>query len=772
MKSFAMPILALACCCLPAVLAVAAETDNLALETSTARIDIARSPAPHIARLIHKGSGTAVVARPADTCLFTLVLEKDGKQEVLKSSQAKDTSAALQRADGEVKAVLRFSRFGTDGLSVEVVGACRPTQPLSRWSIRVKSGPGIRLAAVRFPIVNAVPVIGNPDDDFLVLPALPGTLIENPARNWMTGQSVTLQYPGNLSAQFIAYQDRTAGVYMAGMDAGSHPMALAVAKRGDGFAVQHEYTPLAAPGEDWESPYPVALGVTQGAWYDTADLYKQWAVRQPWCAKTLAQRDDVPAWWKAGQAVHVCEVRTYDGRRTCNGSYYAKLPDHLRTFREKIGGPVLAMLAGWENHRRWTAGDYFPIFDEPNARVALRQLCADGFRPFAFLSGLYYTFENEGRDASRIPAAENYLAHFVVDRKTGKPQVFSLNESSPNGSWKRHSYEFCVAVPATHNFFCGVIDRAHALGIDVLQMDQTVQGSGSACYSDRHGHAPGPGLYQTRAFEKLLARMREHGKRLSPEFALFHEEPHEQLIPYLDGFHVREYYEKRWYRAYPGAAAIPLFSYLYHEYAIGYGGDSAGLSRGKNPWLVRCHAMNLATGRTPGAAVWSSHQNALDAHPDQTAMLRNHCRLLRSRAGEYLLLGTMLHPYELDVPMLRYDLDADGKKYELERPAVLTSSWLSPAGHVGHVFVNVSDVKQTVAVGLDTRNVAPPDRCDADIYRSSSVRDFEQLQRNAASPLAFRSELAPGEVVFIEIRPRKAMRQGRTPPPYGMLAEV
>ena len=146
----------------------------------------------------------------------------------------------------------------------------------------------------------------------------------------------------------------------------------------------------------WQSPYPVALGVTQGRWCDTADQYKRWAVQQTWCAKTLAERRDIPAWWKDGPDVHVCEVRTYDNTRTCTGSYYPKLHDHLRTFREKIDGPIVAMLAGWENHRRWTGGDYFPVFDADQAKPVIQQLRQDGFRPFFFLSGLVLHVSERG----------------------------------------------------------------------------------------------------------------------------------------------------------------------------------------------------------------------------------------------------------------------------------------------------------------------------------------------------------------------------------------
>ncbi len=116
-----------------------------------------------------------------------------------------------------------------------------------------------------------------------------------------------------------------------------------------------------------------------------------------------------------------------------------------------------------------------------------------------------------------------------------------------------------------------MVDRAHAVGVDALQIDLTVSGAGGACWSVGHGHAPGEGLYQSRAFWNLLDTMRRHGKGLSPDFILFHEEPHGQLISHLNGFHVGDYCEKQWYRGYPGAVDIPLFSYLYHEYAIGYG---------------------------------------------------------------------------------------------------------------------------------------------------------------------------------------------------------
>jgi hypothetical protein len=96
-----------------------------------------------------------------------------------------------------------------------------------------------------------------------------------------------------------------------------------------------------------------------------------------------------------------------------------------------------------------------------------------------------------------------------------------------------------------------------------------------------------------------------------------------------------------------------------------------------------------------------------------------------------------------------------GKKPDFEGRAVLTSSWLSPKGSVGHVFVNVSGAKQPLAVRLDTRNAPTMPQSDADVYRSGEESGFEPLWRNASLPRDFRIELAPLESVFVEIRPVK-----------------
>ena len=208
------------------------------VQNQALRMEFEKSPAPFVSRLVHKGSGQALVASPVDTPLFSVILAKaDGPIETIGSDRAAESNIELAQTPIGQKVVIRYGKFPALDLAAEVTVACDANNPLTLWSIRVQNNTGRRLVAVRFPQLLAVSAIDASDDDCLVLPAYPGTLIENPGGNWRNGQSVTLKYPGELSSQFVAFQDRLAGLYLASMDPAGHPMAFTVARQADGFSL-------------------------------------------------------------------------------------------------------------------------------------------------------------------------------------------------------------------------------------------------------------------------------------------------------------------------------------------------------------------------------------------------------------------------------------------------------------------------------------------------------------------------------------------------------
>jgi hypothetical protein len=736
--------------------------DQATIENNVFGLTLKKTPAPYISSLVHKASGIALVSEPSERALFAILFAEPEGQNYVDSSLAGKTSLEVNRTTKGSEVVITYGGFPNLDLSARVHGTFSDQDPVSVWSIEVHNHTGRKMERVRFPLLEALPAIGDAGDDFLVFPMSAGVMIKNPRKNWPVDFGPWPSSPGPLSAQFVTYQDATAGIYLASRDTESHQKILSIWKsiwkKEDGFGVCHDYFLSDDAGDDWESPYAVSIGVTQGAWRDSADIYKSWAVTQTWCAKTLSQRADVPAWLRKGPLVYSSSMRTYDQKGIETGSYYPRLLEALRYLKRQTGTPILAMLADWEKHRRWTAGDCFPAFDEKNAQTVVSQIKSEGFRPFLFLSGLNYTFENEGPGGSKIPVPDGLLSQFVVDGKTGSPRAFSLEESFFSSAWKRRSYAFCVGTKGIQPFFRTMIDESLKLGVSVLQMDQTIDGAGEPCFSRQHEHAPGIGTYQTQGFQTLLQDMRAYGKGKDLDFALFLEEPHEQLIPFLDGFHMREYIEGLWYRGMPGAVGIPLFSYLYHEYAIGYGGDSAPIGpKGANAaWNVRCHAVNLVTGRTPGAATWMFPDQLFNAEPRALRMVRSHMRLLNAGASRYLMEGTMLHPFEIDAPPLTYSVNQYelGKSVQVEftESSILTSSWRAPDGCVGHVFVNLSSEAQSIDVVVDARKAPAGRLFDASVFRSERGDRFVPLWGGVHLPKHFSAVVAPDEVLLLELR--------------------
>ncbi len=119
------------------------------------------------------------------------------------------------------------------------------------------------------------------------------------------------------------------------------------------------------------------------------------------------------------------------------------------------------------------------------------------------------------------------------------------------------------------------------------------------------------------------------------------------------------------------------------------------------------------------------------------------------------MLGRMLHPYELAVPDLGLTVAVRrGPKWTsqpLPTPAVLTSSWQSPAGRIGHLFVNVSEKPRPLAISLDTRNLPAAGTYDVEVYRSTAGPALQPLWQKVKLPREYRTDLAPLETVFVEL---------------------
>ncbi|MCX7885688.1 MAG: DUF6259 domain-containing protein [Verrucomicrobiae bacterium] len=546
--------------------------------------------------------------------------------------------------------------------------------------ISVRNDSGRPLTGVRFP---ALAWPGKPEDGFLLLPRNDGCLIRSPGNvGWLPSCS----YPGTASLQLVAYYDNTGGLYVAAYDNRGFTKSFGVERRGDDLMLALWHWPSWTAGVHWHTDYDVAVATFRGDWQTAADIYKRWAVRQPWCRRTLAQRvadGDVPRWLVEPSLFYTFSLRgDSDGR-------LAQVPEQAAAWRGMLGAPVTMMLMGWEKLGPWVTPDYFPPFGGETAfRAATTALRAGGHHSLVFLSGLKWTLQKRGRsDAGWIDQTEQFEqrgAASAICSTNGLPQRWGKPEDDV-GEYA----QICAATPLAREILLGSALECQRLGIDCVQADQIVGGGLPPCYSFKHGHPPGGGNWCAMALYKLFDEIRREGKRRNPDFAWSIEEPAEFFIPVLDTYHARDYAQGRWPRDGAGVIGVPLFTHVYHEYLPGYGGDSCPVSSNFDPTILYQQGMNLVCGKATAVAVWGRNFDPRTTHSTQLRLLRSHIELWEGPAREFLVFGQRVSTPPLAVPTVRHRFFVRSGQplRELDLPAVLHSVWKLPDGRRGAVFV-------------------------------------------------------------------------------------
>ena len=85
--------------------------------------------------------------------------------------------------------------------------------------------------------------------------------------------------------------------------------------------------------------------------------------------------------------------------------------------------------------------------------------------------------------------------------------------------------------------------------------------------------------------------------------------------------------------------------------------------------------------------------------------MRNLTQAQWTYARNYVVFGQMLRPAELKTPKVKVDvLLPEGKEVPdpptVDVPVVMTSTWRSPEGKTGYLFVNWTGEPQSVEMGL------------------------------------------------------------------------
>ncbi len=686
--------------------------------------------------LTHRPTGRDFAEASQRRPLFRLRLTRWQVGETAELSADDFESVAWETADPRtLRAVFRDGP--EPGLTVRATVSAG-ADGLAHFRLAVENPGEQAVASIRFPCFASPPALGGEAaDDRLLVPDshTDGIVINAPGR---LDRSAGGSYPGDSAVQMAALYDPLAGLLLATQDADGHCKSFDVRMSRDRF-VELSVTHLRpeTPGHA-ETPYDTVLGTFTGDWRDAADLYKRWARNQPWCARKLAARADVPAFLKEGAAGIILGIGGPDGYNGSLGPALEKLPALAADYRRRAKVPHLIVVPyGWENRGTWAGIHYHPARPSDEAwRAANAALKAQGDRTAMLTSGYWWVIRRAR--TSNGPAFDD-TADFerrkamTVQRADGTPWLLdAYDKAGSSGDWRGVSAKLCHGSAEARAAMLAIFLKTAALGTPLISFDQEIGGGQSVpCYASGHGHPPGYGAWMWTGFRNVCEAIREQARGSEPEIGLLVENCGEMTIPVM-----ATYWSRQFGVIDPGSSGegpVGLFSYLYHEYVTAMG---AAVVQGQGPQGahvsagLRCQALanNLARGLIPCPFGNDVQLDTGDVRKEQIARAFFAFCEPFGTFPEFLVLGETLRPPAIICAEREewYEprADAAGKggakparRATRPLPSVIAGRFVAPDGATGTVLVNATPEPQRATVA--------PVECGrpATLYRADQAVD-------------------------------------------------
>jgi len=612
---------------------------------------------------------------------------------------------------------LKFRKL--DGLAISVTAKIELADREVRWSLSFQNQTAFAVKEIEYPwFVFRTPLGADAETERFLVPKMDGVLLGNPKlhpwqkdekgtyteRYWYPGEGK--QIPKNLSVQLTAYYDKTEGILIYADDKVGHPKKIGpVLINEDEVDLAPVHLRPEVAGLDFDLEYEVVTQFFEGDWKDAAMLYRDFARTAPWCERTIEEREEIPQWIKDGAFFLSFRLRYQKEKE----NFLERVPEFVNRWKQVINMPMVAMMCGWEKIGEWAGPDYFPPY---GGEERFKKMCdgikRDGNKAFTFgLSGLKLLIRRRKTKAGDQPELavdyngrkkfrEAYI-HFAALDINGMP-IIKSNMDAWDGV---HCYA-CPKTDQAMDQICGAsIKMLKEYGVTVQQADQVLGGGTAECYSKKHDHLPGRGIWQVESLKHIYEETRRQCKKINPDFILSEEWISEPYIQHLDIYHCRNYDKPQ-----GGLESVPLFSFLYHQYIPCYAGDWTSFLPTNNTG-VYFHGWNFVCGNLPAGSPIDmlkemENHDPEDADPYILEMAKNACAAFKKNT-DFLIKGEMLPTEELksDKMQIRIEgLDFGFPRPEITVPSVLHMFWKNPTGRVACAAANVSDSEKQITLPI------------------------------------------------------------------------
>ncbi len=653
----------------------------------------------------------------------------------------------------------RFDLADAPDLQVEVVVRLDRKRTESRWSIAILE-PGKRsLTRIRFPrLLN----LAEMENERLVLPFWVGLMAENPRKTFsarLEGVRREYDYPGLSSLQCMSYyREGGAGLYASTDDTAGYRKSFAVfSEPGAGLNLEIVHLP---EGDKrgigrYAVPYSVRLGTFQGNWYDSAAIYRSWALQQAWARESRWKGGSIPSWisdtglwvWNRGRSSGVLGPAV--------------------ALQQASRLPVSVFWHWWHGCAYDTGfPEYLPPREgEGPFRAALEKAHTQDVHALVYMNQRLWGMTTESWKKENA-------ADYAVKGTDGKirPEVYNTFTRQPCAT-------MCMGTDFWRRKYSGLaIEAFNRLGVDGIYMDQAC--TSLSCYDRSHGHPLGGGTYWMNGFKTMAADIRRQSTERGG-IALAGEGCAENWLPYLDLMLALDVSRER-YAGPDGWEVIPFFHAVYHGYGIFYGNYSSLtmppyddlwpeefapkeplrlLDRKFSTQFYLEQARSFVWGQQPTIANFQpSHLRERAEEIDYLVRIAR----LRRLALKYLQDGAMLPPPrveapESEIPMSRLSIYAGQrdalKEFRKTVPLVLAASWRAADGNVAIAIASIADQPLASTLVFDADRYGLP---QSGFIRGLSEQGAEPIGRfRGKKTVTLRLDLHPRDIRILELTTAK-----------------
>ncbi len=449
------------------------------------------------------------------------------------------------------------------------------------WTISIKNQTDSAIWQVAYPRISGLTKYEKDKTDWLTVPFGMGENIPAPVAfvnqqtkavdSWARTQfgcfdfegspgDIAFSYPGMLTMQLLCYGNpETGGLYFAAHDGQALYKRFGMYADGD----THKHAAMALKqypenrleaGADFNAFYPCEIGAYQGDWWGASAIYREWALKQFWCAKgPVKERTEIPEWLKN------TDLWYWNWQFNDQGApRYVVSP--IKYLKERFGCEMAFHWYGYTgmtHDNPYTYPHMYPhdpdVFDAVVKGV--KELHDANVHVIPYINTRLW---NENTRSFKNNDGVN---HLVMD-ENGKI----------SDSWHGIGHTVCPTSQKFQDVICKINnDLIDNCGMDGAYLDQVSSCYAVSCFNEDHNHAPGGHDHWCRGYRELLEKVRRDMRKRKADSIITSESVIECFIDLFDADLAREISDLNSSLGCFEALPVPLFHSVYHDYHITYG---------------------------------------------------------------------------------------------------------------------------------------------------------------------------------------------------------